>query len=161
MKRFAIAALALLAAPSVGLGQDYAALGQVGNTAVVERCQEVADRQNNDDRTLDGECIGAVEIRMVALQAALSSAELDQTIADLVVQLASIAQLARECNYADTEIAEAIARARDYSSDPDQRALLTEISATIASCVIQQTAALAGPEPEGGGGDDGGEASPN
>jgi hypothetical protein len=124
------------------IAQSVAILGPTGNAAVVDRCSQVAQRQLNDDHSFDGQCIGSVRVRMESQQALVSPAELDQIIADLVPELAAIAQLQVACTCIDTEIAEAIALAESYSSSEEQAALLRGISATIRACDTEVTAAV-------------------
>ena len=130
-----------LAGLSTGAGAQQTALTAIA--PVVDQCRIVADNQERGDTSTDGLCVGKTQSFLTTLAASKpSSAVLDQTVADLVVQLATLASEDKTCNKFDTEIAAAIKLASTYSTDPDQQAQLIEISQTVGSCTNFSTAAL-------------------
>jgi hypothetical protein len=125
------------------LAQQTATLGPTVITPVVDQCQIVATNQKAGDTTTDGLCISRTQTFLTALVASQpTNAVLDQTIADLIVQLATLASADDACNAFDTEIAEAIRLASSYSTDGDQKVQLVEIAQTVEDCSYTTTAAL-------------------
>lgn len=135
------------------VAQDVAAVdptvGLPGIQPVVGQCEIVAAAPETGDPT-DGICIGATR-SFVAGLAGLPVTEADQSIANLVLALAPLAQNDATCNAFDDEIAEAIRFAGASASTPEQLAQLNEIAQTIDDCDDGVTAQI--PDPLLGGGD--------
>ena len=112
----------------------------VPTDATVQTCSEVIDLQYKNDRSRDGQCVGAVETWLDAVGA--PSAAADPQIADLVAKLAELYQDDPDCKIADTELPLAIATAAGRVFDKDVKAEYLLISEQIKSCKFEGTAAI-------------------
>lgn len=145
MRRFVVS-LAVVGLCSAVAAQDTASLNIPEVTPVVDLCATVAANQEAGDSSTDGQCVSAVEALLTDAQGEIGSqVALDETVADLVVRLAELAAADGVCNAFDTEIAEAIRAAAEFSSSPEQQAQIEEIAATVGDCEIGATAAINGP----------------
>lgn len=107
-------------------------------SAVVDECTAADAGQE-----VTGLCVGATKDFITALQAkGVTGSDLDTQIIDLTTQLATLAAGDKACNDTDGEIAQAIALASGYISDPAQKQALVELSDTVAACAGGETGDL-------------------
>ncbi len=104
---------------------------------VVLNCEAVAARL----ASARGQCFGTTQLYLTGLGSDLN----DGIIADLVDQLARLAQLDDECGIFDEEIANTIRYAASFSEDDEVRLRILEIAQTIEDCDATNTAALPAP----------------
>jgi hypothetical protein len=112
-------------------------------TAVVEICTEVAlaELAEEDESVLRGQCLGATQAYIQDVSnRGLSTQDFDQTLADLVVELANIL-FKPEC-VVESEVAQAIAMTDAAAIDPEQQAQIQLIYETVNACDFVITAAI-------------------
>lgn len=98
--------------------------------AVVSECSAVEAATSGT-----GLCVGATQDFITALQAnGVTGSALDDQLINLTTELATLAAGDEACNATDSEVAQAIALASSYVSDPGQAAALAELSETVGAC---------------------------
>ena len=107
---------------------------------VYDNCVIVSGEPDRAD-VANGICISSTRTYVGDLKGR-DPAVIDQAIADLVLQIAPLAQNDQACNAFDDEVAEAIRYASGFVSTPEQIQQLVEIAQTISDCAQGQTAEI-------------------
>ena len=155
MFKFGITSLAAYTImASSAFAQDMAAVDPAAGLPSIEpvkgQCEIVAAAPEPGDPT-DGMCLAATQTFLTGLSG-LPAASSDQSITNLVLALAPLAQDDGICNSVDDEIAAAIRLAAGSSSTPEQQLQLAEIADTVADdCATGATAAIPPPLVDNGG----------
>lgn len=102
----------------------------------IDTCAVVIEEQYAGNFANQGACVGIVGALLTG------TSDPNQVVADLVAALAELYQNDPRCVIADTELPEAIALAASFSTDPEQRLLVIDISETIRLCERATTAAI-------------------
>lgn len=126
-----------------------AAFGQAAPTSipgVMDICTPVIEEQYEGDQSRRGFCVNATDGFLTGVRTSSSADELNQTIADLILELVELYRPDPECLVAETELPEAIERAASFSTDEEQRILIEEIAESIRACLQLATAAIPAPE---------------
>jgi hypothetical protein len=140
MKKYLV--LAALMGLSTSAYAQTASVDSSGVGGVVRQC-EIVSRTNSQL----GTCVGSTG----SFLDGVGAAALEDTVADLVLQLVPLAIDDPACDEIDDEIARAIRLAATYSSG-DQAARLLEIADAVDNCDDSLTAAVGGGTPPPGGG---------
>lgn len=145
MRTIMMIAASLLLLSGVAHGQDVAGVDPSGSVTdiagVVQDCSVVAQTEGTGGA--GGICISATQAFLDTLTGG-EPAAVDQSITDLVLALAPLAQDDGTCNAMDNEVAQAIRLASARASTPEQVARLVEIAATIEEdCGAGATADIA------------------
>ena len=138
MKRLITAAAALIL--SLWAVVPLPAVAQSTIDEVMVICTDVINLQYEDDRSRDGQCIGAVAAFLDVIGA--PSAEADPQIAELVIKLLELYREDPACKIADTELPEAISTAAGKVLDEDIKAEYLLIFEQVNSCEFSSTAAI-------------------
>jgi hypothetical protein len=139
-----VAAIALLTTGA--LAQDASSVAPASVPAsiadVITICTPVIRAELDGDKSRWGQCVGAVESYLTAVVGPPARVEDPNTeIANLVLELVKLYD-PKVCKPDDTELALAIARAASFSTDADQKTLITGISQNVADCADVETGAL-------------------
>ena len=110
---------------------------------VIGTCAPIISEEYNGDTSRYGQCIAAVSDFLSAIGA--PSGETNAQVVNLVVALTELYQDTDGCLTPQTELPQAISTAGNASTDAEQRAQILQVSATVASCQVDQTASIFDP----------------
>lgn len=121
--------VAFVAAPSPGADWSPSSVA-----SVVSICGPVISEQLAGDDGRRGLCISATSSFLQAVRQRATIGGVNAEAAELVAEMATLYTAEADCAIARTELAEAIDRARRFSTDRQDREFMALVSQTVRDC---------------------------